>query len=522
MRVAAELDRKRSEEKIQAMNVALANAMPGTSRLNEEGLFVEVNEAYAAMLGYTPSELIGASWEVTVHPGDLPRAHDEYHRMLREGRAECELRAVRKDGSNFHKHVLVLKTSSTTDDTWGFHCFMRDISERRNAQEQRAHLEAELRQAQKLEAVGTLASGIAHDFSNLLTAILGYTGTARKLLPKDHPAVSPLEMVEKASEQAGSVARSLLTFTHKESGQQSPADLGVILAETLRMLRSFLPASIDVAEGRRPAACLWVNADKLQLQQVFMNLAVNARDAMPDGGQLLIHLAEEPGSRFAVITVSDTGHGMSPEIQARIFEPFFTTKARGAGTGLGLSVIHGIVAGHAGRISVESEPDRGTKFVIRLPVCDPPEPIHDEAALQDAASDDPSLVILAEDNEYVRSIMLTSLESAGYRVETAEDGEQVMQAVRRHRDEAKLLVLDLDLPKRSGLSCLEEIDREHRHLPVVVVSGNVDAFLAARKRGREQVLSKPLHMSDLLSVVKRTLSGRPVPAAQHPAGGPTN
>ncbi len=511
MRVSAELERRRSEETMRAMNVALDNAMPGTSRLSQAGRFIEISDAYAAMIGYEPSELIGASWEVTIHPDDLPLARRVYERMLQEERAEEEVRALRKDGSTFYKQIMMLKIASDTGECWGHHCFIRDMSQRRKAAEEKAHLEAELRQAQKLEAVGTLATGIAHDFSNLLTAILGYTDQARDLLPTDHPAIGALEMVERASEQAGSVARSLLTFTHKESGKQSPADLGLVLDDSLRMLRSFLPASIDVVEGPRPAAILWVNADRLQLQQVFMNLAVNARDAMPEGGRLRVDLAAVDGSGEgapgeAVITVSDTGQGMTDDIRTRVFEPFFTTKARGAGTGLGLSVTHGIIAGHGGRISVASAPGQGTRFTIRLPMCPPPAPTHPLAADDDAKPGDASLVILAEDNTYVRSIVVTSLESAGYRVEVATDGEQVMRVVHDRRHDAGLLLLDLDLPKRSGLSCLEELDEEYEDLPIVVLTGNVDAFLAARRQGREDVLAKPIRMSDLVSTVKRVIS----------------
>ncbi len=385
---------------------------------------------------------------------------------------------------------------------WGY------ILERQEAEAQRAKLEAELRHSQKMEAVGTLASGIAHDFNNLLTAILGCTELVALHLSDDHPARHSLSMIEKVAEQATGVTRSLLTFAHRAPTTKAPVDLLGILAESTKLLGRLLPASIELVE-ELPSEPVWINADATQIQQVVMNLTVNARDAMPEGGRLTLSLhrrtAEDSGE--VVLSIADTGVGICPEDQGRIFEPFFTTKERGAGTGLGLSVVHGIVTDHEGRIEIESESGQGSRFTVTLPVGEEPETASTTDAASSTRPGEGELLLVVEDNDYVLEVMASALGAAGFEVLTATDGEAAVQVFEEHRDELTLAILDLDLPKRSGASCGAEMGRQRPDLPVVFVTGNIDRASRAEIGEDTPVLSKPFKISELLERIEKALHG---------------
>jgi CheY-like chemotaxis protein len=289
-------------------------------------------------------------------------------------------------------------------------------------------------------------------------------------------------------------------------------------------LRRVLPASIEIEQQVPDHGPVWIEGDPGLLQQVLMNLAVNARDAMPDGGRLSVVVsgsmdgspaestgATSSGSSEAVLTVEDSGSGIRQQEAARIFEPFYTTKPRGKGTGLGLSVVHGIVADHGGNIAVESEGTGGTRFRIRFPLCDPPPALPAEVVA--GAGPDPGggLVLVAEDNEHVRDIVAQAVESAGYRAVQVGDGAAAVEAFHRHREDARLVVLDLDLPERSGLSCLEEIRRHHPGLPVLIITGNVGQVSPTSLGGADHLLEKPFRPGELLVTITgilRTPGGR--------------
>ncbi len=389
-----------------------------------------------------------------------------------------------------------------------------DVSDRRRAEAKKAQLEAELRQSQKLEAVGTLASGIAHDLNNTLTAIAGNIELARCVLPPGHPALEPLATIEKASDQASDVTRSLLTFARKEPlGGLEPLALATIVRESLGLLRRLLPATIELAEeipddGSR----IWIRGEGSQIQQVLINFAVNARDAMPEGGRLRVALAVSPADAQqtygqATLTVEDGGTGMSPEVCGRVFEPFFTTKVRNQGTGLGLSVVHGIVSHHGGHVEVESKLGEGSRFAVTLPLCEPPPAA--AAPLSGAAPAEPArgeLILLAEDNEYVRTVMVASLEDAGYEVASAADGDETLEAFAALGSRLRLAVLDVDLPKRSGLACLEEIRAARRDLPVLIITGSTERAVPGTDPSTQRWLLKPFRMIQLIEAVRDMLT----------------
>ncbi len=384
------------------------------------------------------------------------------------------------------------------------------------ADEERARLQEQLHQAQKMEAVGLLAGGVAHDFNNLLLVISAHAELARGRLSREsdiggslEDVLRSLEMVEQAVEQATGVTRSLLSFSNRLPVAKRATDLCVGIEEASRILRHTLPASIELVidTGCEPAP--WVNADPTQLQQIVLNLAINARDAMPGGGKLRISVSppatdavesapsRTTGKHIARLVVSDTGTGMPPETQSRIFEPFFTTKSRGRGTGLGLAIIHGIVQDHGGQIEVHSEVGSGTTFTISFP-CVSQESSNGEAV---RAPSRPrghgELILLAEDEYQVRAIVAATLTSLGYEVVQAADGDALLECFQRHQSKIKLFVLDVDLPRRSGLDCLRDIRTRGVDTPAIVISGSVDVELDAQLDRDTILMRKPFQMSEL-------------------------
>lgn len=392
--------------------------------------------------------------------------------------------------------------------------------ERLRLEREKAALEAQLRQAQKLEAVGQLAAGVAHDLNNVFMAIMNYARAACTSPFQQDVAIRAFDEIVDVTERATGLTRSLLTFSRKASAEKSPVPLGQAVAKSMRLLRSLLPAAIEVTtEISSSHAGLWIEADVTQLQQVVLNLAINARDAMPNGGILRVTVRHEPvdaadvlsavttrGKGAAVLIVEDTGVGMTDEVRARIFEPFFTTKPREQGTGLGLAVVHGIMSDHQARIEVDSKEGRGTRISIMFPCCDAPASADSASASDRIERAVGETILLAEDNEQIRAIMTTALRSAGYDVIEASDGVAAVSAFEECRDRVRLLVLDLDLPKRDGLACLTQMRHARPDLPAVIVSGAANQNLGRHLDSRTRLLRKPFLMSDFLQCVSHALT----------------
>jgi signal transduction histidine kinase len=364
----------------------------------------------------------------------------------------------------------------------------------------RRQLEAGLLQAQKMEAVGRLASGIAHDFRNLLTAIRGYVTLAREQIHDDHPAGHALGRVEEAADQAEGVIRGLLTFGRRSVAEKKAVDLGELVTRGGRWVQRMVPASVRL-ETRiaDDTGGLWVLADPVQLQQVLLNLAVNACDAMPGGGGLAIAVDREEQATppRVTMTVSDNGCGMSPEVAERAMEPFFTTKLAGEGTGLGLAMAHGIVAQHDGRMSIESEPGQGTTVTICLPAIpaptEPTEPTRDTDTFETGEG----RVLLAEPHPYARQIMGSALEAVGFEVLAVADGSALKEVLSESGQGPVLTVLDARLPgveTENRLFCLRELGYRG---PVLLVGLASDADPAGLPDDAVILLRKPVRVGEL-------------------------
>ena len=394
-----------------------------------------------------------------------------------------------------------------------------NILRRKRAERALSQTEERLRSAQKLEAVGLLAGGVAHDFNNILQIIRGHTEFLRESVANLPEAREDVATIRDAAERASQLTRQLLAFSRKQPLRIEPFDPGELVAGLVKMLRRVLGEHIELQTSLLPAPFLLV-ADKGQIEQVLLNLCVNARDAMPEGGRITISLrsladggADEqqemrPGPHLE-LTVSDNGQGMTPEVKARLFEPFYTTKTMGKGTGLGLAVVYGIVRQHGGSISVSSTPGEGSTFRILLPAGQAPA-----AAVSRLPVAEPKpgqgTILLAEDDEQVRKVAIRFLENGGYRVLAAADGQEAEDLVRRHHGQIRLAILDVLMPRRNGRQIYDYIRQYHPGIRVLFCSGYSAEMLPPGVAPDKEfdLLNKPYTYEDLMGRVQRVLQAK--------------
>jgi PAS domain S-box-containing protein len=408
------------------------------------------------------------------------------------------------------------------DPTRQFSMLFQDISERRKAQEALRQSESKLAQAQKMEAVGRLAGGIAHDFNNLLTAIIGYSDLVLDQLGEDLDSKSDVEEILRAAERAGGLTRQLLAFSRRQVLQPEAVDLNRIVADIDRMMRRLIGENIELVTSQ-DGELHRIIADPGQIEQVIVNLVVNARDAMPMGGRIEIETANfhVPRQRptdsgklaagdYVLLRVSDTGVGMEPEVRSQIFEPFFTTKEAHEGTGLGLASAYGIVSQTGGQIDVESALERGTTFSVYLPAArEETRGMEQDAEAFDVGGTETILVV--EDSEPVRKLVARALESSGYKVLVAESATAALRHCSRHEGPIDLLLSDVVLPKTSGPEIAKRALELRPEIRVLFMSGFTDDTLIRQgiQPGRLALLEKPFSPATVLSRVRRALDEDP-------------
>ena len=397
--------------------------------------------------------------------------------------------------------------------------FLLDITSEREAREEQARLEDELRQAQKLEAIGRLAGGMAHDFNNLLTAIGGYSEFLIDGLADDDERRADAEEIKRAADRATDLTRQLLAFGRRQVLERQSLDLNEVVSELDKLLRRLIGTDIELVTVLAPAlGC--VEADRSQLEQVIVNLALNARDAMPDGGKLVLETQNltlegplldqspslEPGD-YVTLSVRDTGVGIDADTQARMFEPFFTTKDVGRGTGLGLSTVYGIVEQSGGRVYVYSEPGLGTTFKIHLPQSDLPAPADDERPAEPTSFAGTETILLVEDEETLRQLAARTLRSQGYTVLEAHYASEALELWQAYRDEIDLVVTDVVMPGLSGVELAERIAAEDSGMRIVLMSGYADPGAGERvpESNRAGFLEKPFTPNSLLRTVREAV-----------------
>ncbi len=382
-------------------------------------------------------------------------------------------------------------------------------------------LESQLRQAQKMEAIGTLAGGIAHDFNNILSAIIGYGHVTLMKMPKDDPLRINIERMLESANRAAVLTQSLLAFSRKQISERKPVDLNSILKKVEKFLIRVIGEDVVISMVQAEGA-LTVFADAGQLEQVFMNLATNARDAMPNGGSLMIetsiikldsrfvaaHGYGKPGT-YAMISATDTGVGMNEETRGKIFEPFFTTKEVGKGTGLGLAMVYGIIKQHEGFINVYSELGKGTTFRIYLPMIKSEAADEKSVVIAEYSKGGTETILLAEDDEDLRNLTVIVLEQRGYRVITAKDGSEAVEKYRENQDSIQLLLFDLIMPNKNGREACNEIRKIRPDIPVIFESGYSPDLLQQKALLEKDALliSKPITPTILLQKVRSMLDG---------------
>jgi PAS domain S-box-containing protein len=440
-----------------------------------DGRYLDVNPRACELTGYTREELLQMSSPDTYPAGARAEAQERLSDIARAGSGLrfFERQLVRKDGS-----VVTVEVNARPLPDGRLLATSRDVTERRQ-------LELQLRQAQKMEAIGRLAGGVAHDFNNLLTAIFGYVDLVREELPAGSAAHQDLAEVRNAAERAAALTRQLLAFSRQQVLEPIVLELNYLVEDFEKMLQRVIGEDVRLrlALGQDVGN---VRADPGQLQQVIMNLVVNARDAMPTGGSIILETANAeltaqyaelhqpviPG-RYVMLAVSDSGTGMSPEVKARIFEPFFTTKEKGKGTGLGLSTVYGIVKQSGGYIWAYSEVGRGTTFKVYLPSVDAPaEPL--AKPRETGSLSGTETILLAEDDAILRPLARELLHKLGYAVLEGEDAESALAAARVHEGPIHLLVADVVMPGPSGRELARRLAEIRPQTKVLYISGYTD------------------------------------------------
>ncbi|MBI1790200.1 MAG: response regulator [Acidobacteria bacterium] len=447
---------RESEERYRSL---VEQAVFGICRATLDGkLLLIANSALAAMLGYASADELLAARSA----GELFHDPDEHARLaegLRQsGQVEgFETEWRREDGAR-----VPVRISGRLHVPEMVELIVEDLSKRRSLEEQ-------LRQAQKMESVGRLAGGVAHDFNNLLTVILGYADTIlARLEPKD-PSYAAAEEVRKAGERAAALTRQLLAFSRKQVLQARVLDLNTLIQEAAKMLRRLIGEDIELITNFDPSLGS-VKADPGQIEQILVNLAVNARDAMPGVGKLVIETGNQPGSQV-MLTVKDNGTGMDAETQSHLFEPFFTTKEQGRGTGLGLSTVYGIVQQSGGSIAVESAPGLGSTFRIYLPCVDEPVRKAETSIWAPESQRGSETVLVVEDEDMVRKLVCRVLSSYGYQILEAADAHEALRICEGEEGRIQAVVTDMIMPQMTGRDLARELTRLRPGLKVVFMSG---------------------------------------------------
>ena len=480
-------DRKQAAEALRrselSFRTVVEDAPYGIFRATLAGQFLMVNPALQKMLGYqSRDELLKANLAEDIYR--YPAEHEKVNALLLQGQnlKAIEVEWKRRDGTPIRVRWRGSPVKGESGVVSYLEVFAEDITEQRV-------LERQLRMAQKMEAVGRLSGGIAHDFNNLLGVIIGYTQVVKRTLGPNHPSFEHTEEIEKAGQRAVSLTRQLLAYSRQQVLEPAILNLNTLVSDMEKMLSRLIGEDIALSLKLDPAL-RQVKADRGQIEQVLMNLVVNARDAMPDGGQLTIetgnaeldlaYTREHPGSRpgrYVMLGVTDTGTGMDSETLAQVFEPFFTTKERDKGTGLGLATVYGVVKQSDGYISVESQKGKGASFQMYLPL------VNEAAVAQESVPAPLSVrgwetILLVEDAEAVRKLAHMFLRDNGYQVLTASDGSEAVEVARQSSGPIHLLLTDVVMPGMNGRVLWERLAPGNPAMEVLYMSGYTDSFIA--------------------------------------------
>ena len=508
-------ERERAEEALMEsqerfMNL-IENAVMGIYQVTKEGKFIMINQRMVDMFGFPSQKEFLATIEnikeLYFHPEERPKILREINEKgFIEGK---EVEFKRKDGESIW-NKLYTRVTENKEGIILYEGLMEDITERKVLEEQ-------LRQSHKMEAIGTLAGGIAHDFNNILGIILGNTELAMDDVPEWNPARLNLKEVRTASLRAKDVVRQLLSFARKTELEKKPINITPIVKESLKLLRSSIPTSIEIRQDI-PEDIDTILADPTQINQVLINLCTNAAHAMPNGGVLEIKLENvklgeaatsnspdlNPG-RYLNLTVSDTGYGINPKDIDRIFDPYFTTKEVGRGTGMGLAVIHGIIKGHGASVSVQSQPGKGTTFSIFFPVVEADAIVETETV--NRLSTGSEKILFVDDEESMIKMGQQILGRLGYKPEIRANPVEALELFRSDPDLFDLVITDMTMPQMSGDKLAKEILNIRPDMPVILCTGFSEKVNeeSAKEMGISAFVLKPIVMRDIAHTIRMVL-----------------
>jgi PAS domain S-box-containing protein len=516
--IKAELaERQRTEQALRASETQYRNLVETSNDLiwsiGPDGKVLFVNQAAQRILGYDPQEMVGQLTTDFLAEEQMQQALADMPQFLRDkAQMHCEMTFQSKAGVPTLLSINGVVLRDDQGNILGATGTAADITERRRLQEQ-------LLQAQKMESIGRLAGGVAHDFNNLMTAVLGYSSFAQMSLPPDSDMRRDLERIQQAAHRASDLTQQLLAFARKQIVAPRIVDLNDLILDIDKMLRRLIGADIELVI-LPTAERAHVRIDPGQFEQVLVNLVINARDAMPRGGKLSIETSNVPlsdsygsqnpgeANEHVLLTVTDTGVGMTPEVRAHLFEPFFTTKEVGKGTGLGLATCYGIVQQHNGHIQVQSEPGKGTTFRIYLPC-------RKELAQPGSWSETPTklpggteTLLLVEDEFLVSDSAVQTLHALSYTVLTASNGHEALRLVHKYEGQIDLIITDIVMPQMGGIELAERLREEYPEIPVLFMSGYLDTTLELGDRGfisEQTLLHKPFTPAMLAQKIRRFL-----------------
>ena len=494
---------------------------------SKTGRFLNLNPMFTKIVGSSIEELVKLDWMSITHSEDIKDQSNNLT-LLNAGKIkvfQMEKRYIRPGGAVVWAKLTAAPLPAFDNSNPRYLGMIEDISAGKAAELERSKLEEQLRQSQKMEAAGSLAGGIAHDFNNILSVILAYSGFFLKSLEQSDPRRKDVEEINKAGLRATALTRQLLAFSRKQVLQLKVLNVNLVILGMKTMLSRLIGENIKLTAitGKAPAL---IKADQGYLEQVLLNLTVNARDAMPKGGKIIleasiVHITEahihrhgtvEPGN-YVMLSVSDTGSGMSAETQSHIFEPFFTTKPRDKGTGLGLSTVHGIIKQSGGSIVVYSEEGHGTVFKIYFPQITGDAAIAEQPAAAKKIFTGTGTVLVVDDDIAIRTVVRRTLAQDGFTVLEAASAEEALAICKRHKNPINLMLTDMVLPKMNGIDLAGHMESMHPDIKVLFMSGYTDHAVLARGilDPDRNFIQKPFTLDTLIQKTREVLLACPPP-----------
>ncbi len=502
-------ERKQAEKELARLASAIENAAEEIIITNTEGVIEYVNPAFERITGYSRPEILGQHIQTTQNQASASDSFQKMWSTITSGEIwSGQIRSRKKDNTLLDEEATVSPIQDSDGQILGYVSIKRDVTEKRQ-------LEAQLRQAQKLEAIGTLAGGIAHDFNNILSGIYGFTELALINVPVDAAQHSHLQQVLNGANRARELVKQILTFSRQREVKPQPVQLIHLLKEGLKLLSATLPATIQIIQKMKSARI--VLADPTQVHQLLMNLCTNAAHAMQDnGGILTVELADidldeqfaakHPditSGQYVCLAISDTGHGMDNDTAEKIFDPFFTTKKEEEGTGLGLSVVHGIVKKYAGLITVDSQIGKGTSFQIFLPALEEQKDVSEKP--QTSLPTGEEHILFVDDAKTVAELGKLLLESLGYKVTAETDPQKALEIFQKKPDLFDLVITDQIMPQISGDVLAQKFINIRPELPVILTSGHNEGLdkKGIKERGFLNFISKPFRREEIATIVRK-------------------